>query len=67
VEPRSPAAAAGLRDGDIVVAVANQVVAGADDLHRLLTEDRIGCREIVTVLRGAERLDLAITPAEAPR
>src|SRR5256712_12024573 len=41
VEPDSPAAVAGVRDGDVIVAFADEAVTGVDDLHRLLTEDRI--------------------------
>jgi S1-C subfamily serine protease len=64
VEPRSPAAAGGLRDGDIILAFAGQPVTGVDDLHRLLTADRIGMAAAVVVLRGAERRTLTVVPAE---
>src|SRR5690348_6620582 len=37
VEPGSPASRAGLREGDIVVEFAGQVIAGIDDLHKRLT------------------------------
>ncbi len=54
VEPDSPAATAGLRDGDIVLTFADAAVTGVDDLHRHLTEDRIGVPTTVTILRGRE-------------
>ena len=38
----SPAKRAGLRDGDVIVALEGQPVAGVDDLHRLLTDVRVG-------------------------
>src|SRR6202012_1506297 len=36
IEEGSPAKRAGLREGDIIVALAGHPVAGIDDLHRLL-------------------------------
>ena len=66
VEPDSPAAAAGLRDGDVVLAFAGEAVAGIDDLHRLLTGDRIDIPATLTILRSARRRELTIVPAEKP-
>jgi S1-C subfamily serine protease len=67
VEPGSPASRAGLRDGDIIVGLDGQPVAGADDLHRLLTEERIGRRLQVAVVRGVEPLRLEVMPVETPK
>ena len=64
VEPGSPAAVAGLREGDVILAFADRLVAGIDDLHRLLTADRIGDRLTVVVLRGTERRTLFVAPTE---
>jgi S1-C subfamily serine protease len=64
VEPRSPADNARLRTGDIIVTFADQRVAGVDDLHRILTVDRIGVEARMTVLRGIERHQLTVLPAE---
>jgi S1-C subfamily serine protease len=64
VEPGSPAAAAGLQKGDIILAFDDCLVAGVDDLHRLLTADRIGHRSSVVVLRAHVRRVLFIVPAE---
>ncbi|HXW05002.1 MAG TPA: trypsin-like peptidase domain-containing protein [Vicinamibacterales bacterium] len=58
VEPGAPAEAAGLREGDIIVAADAHVVSGLDDLHRFLTEERIGGVAVLGVLRGPDRLDL---------
>ena len=41
VEPDGPAAAAGLHDGDVIVALGEDSVSGVDDLHRLLTAEKI--------------------------
>ena len=65
VEPDSPATAAGLRDGDVVLAFAGEAVTGIDDLHRLLTDDRIGIPAMMTILRSAERRQLTIVPCES--
>jgi S1-C subfamily serine protease len=67
VEPDSPAARAGLRDGDVVLAFAGEVVTGIDDLHRRLTGDRIGVPAALTILRSAERRQLTIVPSEKSR
>jgi S1-C subfamily serine protease len=64
VEPHSPAMAAGLRDGDVVLAFAGTPVTGVDDLHRLLTEERIAEPTLVTILRAARRRQLTIVPRE---
>jgi S1-C subfamily serine protease len=64
VEPNSPAASAGLRDGDVILAFAGEVVTGIDDLHRRLTGDRIGVPATLTILRSAERRQLTIVPSE---
>jgi S1-C subfamily serine protease len=67
VEPNSPAAVAGLKDGDVVLAFAATPVTGVDDLHRLLTEEKIGVPTAVAILRSARRRTLTLVPAEAPR
>jgi S1-C subfamily serine protease len=64
VEPNSPAAAAGLKDGDVVLAFAGTPVTGVDDLHRLLTEDKIGEPTAVTFLRAARKRKVTVVPRE---
>jgi S1-C subfamily serine protease len=64
VEKNSPAAAAGLRDGDVVLALDGEAVTGIDDLHRLLTADRIGSSAPLTILRSAQRQQLTVVPSE---
>jgi len=60
----SPAAAAGLRPGDLVLAVDGTPVADAVDLQRLLTAERIGADVALAVARDADLLQLTATPAE---
>jgi S1-C subfamily serine protease len=64
IDPGSPAVRAGLQPGDIIVAFDGHPVHGIDDLHRLLTGDRIGAATTVAAVRKAERLELSITAAE---
>jgi S1-C subfamily serine protease len=65
VEPGGPADRAGLDEGDAIIGLDAHPVAGIDDLHRLLTEGRVGVPTRLTVLRGAEKLTLEIIPREA--
>jgi S1-C subfamily serine protease len=65
VEEKSPAKRAGLREGDIIVALEGQPVAGVDDLHRVLTDMRVGVSCTLTVLRWTEKLELKVVPEEA--
>lgn len=64
VAPGSPAAVAGIREGDVVLAFGGHPIGGVDDLHRLLTGECIGMPATVVVLRGAERRQLTVIPAE---
>ena len=65
IERDGPAARARLEQGDIIVEFAGQPVAGFDDLHRLLTEEKLGGNVSVTVLRRGQRLALEIQPEES--
>jgi S1-C subfamily serine protease len=67
VEPRSPAERAGLAIGDIVVGLDGQVVAGADDLIRFLTGEKIGRTVEIDLLRSGQRQRVTLTPEERPR
>jgi S1-C subfamily serine protease len=64
VARESPAAAGGLHEGDVILAFGDRTIAGVDDLHRLLTADRIGVRSDVAILRGGARRTITIVPAE---
>jgi len=66
IEPDSPAAKSLLREGDVIVALDGHDVSGIDQLHRLLTEERIGKATAITVIRRTEKLDISVTPAESP-
>jgi S1-C subfamily serine protease len=66
VDAQGPASRAGLREGDLLVAVNGRPVETVDDVHRMLVAWPIGEPLTVTVLRGAARFDLAVTPADMP-
>ena len=65
IERGGPASRAGFEQGDIIVDFAGQPVAGFDDLHRLLTEEKLGASVPVAVLRRGRRLTLQTAPEEA--
>ncbi len=65
VEEKSPARLAGLREGDVIIALEGHPVAGVDDLHRVLTDVRVGVSCSLTILRHTEKLELKIVPEEA--
>jgi S1-C subfamily serine protease len=67
IEHGSPAAAAGLQEGDVILQFGGAVVSGIGDLHRHLTAERIGTPLEMTVLRRGQRHDLTITPSELQR
>ena len=66
VEKGSPAERSGLREGDVIVALAGQPVAGVDDLHKLLAGNAIGVRTSIGLLRNSELVTLEIEPSPAP-
>src|SRR5262245_34975011 len=65
IEPASPAARAGLEEGDIVFAFGDVAVTGVDDLHRILGEERINRAADVAVIRRGQRRTISLTPVEA--
>lgn len=65
IEPGSPAARAGLRVRDVIIAYGANPVGAVDDLHRLLSEEQIGATAELTIIRGTERLTLNIVPVRS--
>ena len=53
-----------LLQGDIIVGFNGQPVGTVDDLHRLLTEDFIGRRVQLTILRSNRQKGVMVTPGE---
>jgi S1-C subfamily serine protease len=63
-EGNSPGRKAGLREGDLIVGFDGRSTAGIDDLHKLLTEERIGHKTSLLVIRGTQKLELEVVPEE---
>jgi S1-C subfamily serine protease len=66
-EADSPARKAGLLEGDIIVGFDDHPIGGIDDLHRLLTEARIGQVSSLVIIRRTEKLTLRVIPQETVR
>jgi S1-C subfamily serine protease len=67
VEKDSPAMRAGLSEGDVIIGFDGQPITGIDDLHKVLTEERVGVKTELTILRRSEKLPLEIVPEESKR
>jgi len=65
VIPGSPAAKAGLEDGDLIIALAGQPVADRMELQRRLSDMAAGERVSVTIRRTFRTLDVSMTLATA--
>ena len=64
VEDRSPAKASGLTGGDIILEIDGRAITSVDDLHRILTEEKINISSVLSVLRRAEKIQITIVPDE---
>src|SRR5215831_1552067 len=66
-EKDSPARRGGVLEGDIIIGFDDRPVNGIDDLHKLLTEERIGQRSSLVVIRGTQKLSIVVVPGESQR
>ena len=66
VEPRAPAAIAGLREGDLIVALNERPVHTVDDMHRMLVGWPLGDALKAGVIRENRRFEVAMVPLEGP-
>ncbi|MBI1923261.1 trypsin-like peptidase domain-containing protein [Candidatus Poribacteria bacterium] len=64
ITSKSPAEQAGVREGDLVIAINAQDVKGIDDLHRFLAEWPLDLPVKLTIIRGSERVAIAVVPTE---
>ena len=65
VAPNSPAARAGLAEGDVIVELNALAVPSIDTLHKFLTGDQIGNEAKLTIIRRTEKLIVPVIPAES--
>jgi len=66
VDKNGPAAAAGLRQGDVITAVNNEPISGVRALMRKLGPDSVGTTVEVAGLRGGEPIRVSLTIGERP-
>jgi S1-C subfamily serine protease len=64
VADASPAARAGIRPGDLLLALDGQPVVGMNDLQRLMVGERIGAPVTFTVARNERMFELPLVPSE---
>ncbi|HXZ97271.1 MAG TPA: trypsin-like peptidase domain-containing protein [Burkholderiales bacterium] len=64
VEPGSPAQKSGVQDGDVILGYDGNTTSGIDDLHKLLSEERIGKNSELRVLRRNNIVTISIVPEE---
>ena len=60
----APAAAAGLRPGDVIVAVDGSPIEGMSELQRVMVSERIGSPVTFTVARHERLLEIDVVPRE---
>jgi len=64
VEQSSPAGKSGLLEGDVIIGLDEHLVKGIDDLHQLLTEEKVRRFCALTVIRHFEKIIVDIIPEE---
>jgi S1-C subfamily serine protease len=64
VEPGSPAALAGLQEGDLLLALDGTAIMGTDDLVRLLGAEQIGRKTSVNFMRNGKPERTSLRPVE---
>ena len=66
MEPDHCAAKAGVKEGDIIIAMAGQDVSGNSDLLTILRKFKPGDTTTITVFRAGQEHELTITLDEKP-
>ena len=66
VEAGGAAARAGVRAGDVIIGLDGAAITGIDDLHKVLTDDRIGRELPLELLRERQRMTVPVRPEALP-
>jgi len=62
----SPAAQAGIRRGDVIIAMGGKKIANFNDLRRTIFEYEVGAEVELTIIRDGQELKLSVTLAVLP-
>ncbi len=66
VDKNSPAAAAGIREGDVITSVDRDILDGSADLGEVLVQYKPGSQVTLTVARDGKTLELPVTLGSVP-
>ena len=66
VQPDTPAAAAGVKTGDVIIEFDGKPVGNPRELQLAVEQTPVGNRAKLTVMRDGKRVALAVTPQEQP-
>ena len=66
VQPHTPAAKAGLKQGDIIVSFGDKAVANPHELQGMVEMAKAGSTHPLTIIRDGKRMTLEVTCAEMP-
>jgi S1-C subfamily serine protease len=64
IQHNSPAMRAGLQIGDIIIGFGGTYISGIDDLHKLLTREKVGISLPIAIIRGTQKVMLFVIPGE---
>ena len=67
VDPGSPAAQAGILEGDLLLSIDGQSITDIDSLNRVLNGHEVGDTVVVTIYRGTKQASVQLTVTEATK